>query len=458
MSNRDLLQRTAEIASDFLDSLDERPVRPEATVDEMRAALGGPLPEGPSDALEVIEKLARDVDPGLMATMSGRFFGFVIGGAIPAAVAADWLTSTWDQNSGLTLPMPAAGVVEEVAGAWLKDLLGLPEGASFGFVTGGQMAHFTCLAAARHHLLAREGWDVGRDGLNGGPSIRVVAGANRHATLDRALRFLGIGTASIREVPADEQGRMVVDALRAEVGRAEGPTIVCVQAGDINTGAFDDFHAAADASAAAGAWLHVDGAIGLWAAASPSLRHLVAGAERADSWATDAHKLLNVPFDSGIAFCAHPESHRAALGVRSAYLIHADAGSARDAMDFGPEHSRRGRGFPIYAVLRTLGRAGVAELVERTCSRARALADGLARLPGCEVLNDVVLNQVVFRFEDDKTTDAVLAAVQASGEAWTSGTTRDGRRAIRLSVSNWQTSERDVERTLAAFAAARAPH
>ena len=456
MSTRDLLQRTADIASDFLDSLDERPVRPEATVDELRAALGGPLPEEPSDALAVIEQLARDADPGLMAAPSGRFFGFVIGGAYPAAIAADWLASVWDQNAALTLPMPAAGVVEEVAGAWLKELLGLPEDASFGFVTGGQMAHFTCLAAARHHVLAGAGWDVERDGLGGAPSIRVVAGANRHATLDRALRFLGIGTASIREVPADDQGRVLTDALRDELGRADGPTIVSVQAGDINTGAFDDLEAAADAAAAAGAWLHVDGAIGLWAAASPSLRHLVAGLERADSWATDAHKLLNVPFDSGIAFCAHPAPHQTALGVRSAYLMHADAGTARDPVDFTPEHSRRARGFPLYATLRALGRTGVAELVERSCARALALAEGLDRLPGCEVLNDVVLNQVLIRFEDDASTDAVLGFVQESGEAWMSGTTRNGRKAIRLSVSNWRTSERDVERTIAAFAAARA--
>jgi glutamate/tyrosine decarboxylase-like PLP-dependent enzyme len=454
MSTRDLLHRTAEIAADFLESLDERPVRPEATVEEMRTALGGPLPEQPSDALAVVDELARAADPGLMAIPGGRFFGFVMGGSHPPAVAADWLTSVWDQNAGLTLPSPATGVVEEVAGAWLKELLGLPEGASFGFVTGGQMAHFTCLAAARHHLLAREGWDVEREGLNGAPSIRVVAGANRHATLDRALRFLGIGTASIHEVPADGQGQMLMEPLRDELGRVDGPTIVCVQAGDINTGAFDDFHAAADASEAAGAWLHIDGAIGLWAGASPSLRHLVAGMERADSWATDAHKLLNVPYDSGIAFCAHPASHQDALSVRSAYLVHAD--TARDAMDFVPEHSRRARGFPIYATLRSLGRAGVAELVERSCARARALAAGVAELPGCEVLNDVVLNQVLFRFEDDATTDAVLAAVQEGGEAWTSGTIRDGRKAIRLSVSNWQTSEDDVRRTLAAFAAARA--
>jgi glutamate/tyrosine decarboxylase-like PLP-dependent enzyme len=456
MSTRDLLQRTAEIASDYLDSLDERPVRPDATIDELRAALGGPLPERPSDALEVVEQLARDADPGLMGIQSGRFFGFVMGGAVPAAIAADWLASAWDQNSGLALPTPATGVVEEVAGAWLKDLLGLPAGASFGFVTGGQMAHFTCLAVARHHLLAAAGWDVEGDGLSGAPAIRVVAGANRHSTLDRALRFLGLGTASICEVPADDQGRIVTEALRDELGRTEGPTVVSVQAGDINTGAFDDLQAAADASGAAGAWLHVDGAIGLWAAASPSLRHLVAGSERADSWATDAHKLLNVPFDSGIAFCAHPASHRAALGVRSAYLLHADAETGRDAMDFVPEHSRRARGLPIYAALRSLGRTGVADLVERSCARARALADGLAELPGCEVLNDVVFNQVIFRFEDDAITDAVLAAVQEGGEIWTSGTTRNDRKAIRLSVSNWLTSERDVERTIAAFAAARA--
>jgi glutamate/tyrosine decarboxylase-like PLP-dependent enzyme len=455
MNTRDLLQRTAEIASEFLESLDERPVRPEATVDEMRAALGGPLPEQPADALSVVEQLGRDADPGLMAMPSGRFFGGVIGGGVPAAIAADWLTSAWDQNAALTLPSPAAGVVEEVAGTWLKQLLGLPEGASFGFVTGGQMAHFTCFTAARHHLLAQAGWDVERDGLSRGPSICVVAGANRHATVDRALRFLGIGTASIHEVPADEQGRMLMEALQDEVGRVDRPTIVCAQAGDINTGAFDDFQTAADASEAAGAWLHIDGAIGLWAAASPSLRHLVAGVERADSWATDAHKLLNVPYDSGIAFCAHPDPHRAAVGVRSAYLVHADPGTARDAIDFVPEHSRRARGFPVYAALRSLGRTGVADLMERSCARARALAAGLAELPGCEVLNDVVLNQVLFRFEDDATTDAVLSAVQESGEAWTSGTIQNDRRAIRLSVTNWRTSEDDVERTLAAFAAAR---
>ena len=456
MSTRDRLHRTAEIAADFLESLDERPVRPDATIDELRAILGGPLPEEPSSGLDVIEKLARDADRGLMGMPSGRFFGFVLGGSFPTAVAADWLTSAWDQNAGLALPAPSAGVVEEVAGSWLKELFGLPEASSFGFVTGCQTAHFTCLAAARHHLLAEVGWDVEREGLNGAPPIRVVAGANRHATVDRALRFLGMGTATIDEVPADGNGRMLMDALQATLAPGGGPTIVCVQAGEINTGAFDDFQAAADACAASGAWLHIDGAFGLWAAASPSLRHLTAGAELADSWATDAHKWLNVPYDSGLAFCAHPASHQAALGVRSAYLLHADAATARDAIDFNPEHSRRARAFPIYATLRSLGRTGVAELIERTCARASVLAEGLAELPGCEVLNEVVLNQVLIRFDDDARTDAVLSAVQQSGEAWMSGTIWNGRRTIRLSVSNWQTSEDDVQRTIAAFAAARA--
>jgi glutamate/tyrosine decarboxylase-like PLP-dependent enzyme len=386
---------------------------------------------------------------------SGRYFGFVIGGALPVALAADWLTSAWDQNAGLALPTPAAAVVEEVAGRWLKELLGIPAQASFGLVTGCQMAHATALAAARHHVLAAAGHDVERDGLAGAPPIRVVAGAKRHGTLERALRFVGLGTACVRPVEADGQGRMVVDALRDELARGSGPTIVCAQLGEVNTGACDDLDAIADASSEAGAWLHVDGAFGLWAAASPALRHLTAGSARADSWATDAHKWLNVPYDCGIAFCAHPGSHRAALGIRSSYLLFADEGAAREPMDFVPEHSRRARAFPIYATLRALGRTGVAELVETACARARALAEGLSALPGCELLNEVVLNQVLLRFEDDEATEAVVTAIQAGGEAWLGGTTWEGRRAIRLSVSCWRTSEDDVERTVAAFADAR---
>jgi glutamate/tyrosine decarboxylase-like PLP-dependent enzyme len=453
---RELLRRTAEIAADFVESLDERPVWPPASVEELRATLGGDLPEGPTDPLHVIEALADAAEKGVVAIPGGRYFGFVIGGSVPAALAADWLTSTWDQNAGLVVAGPSAAVVEEVAGTWLKQLLGIPASASFAFVTGCQMAHATCLAAARHHVLAQAGWDVERDGLSGGPRIRVVAGAKRHVTVDRALRLLGLGSGAVTVVEADELGRMRLDALEAALADADGPTIVCAQAGEVNTGAFDPIPEIAERTRNRLAWLHVDGAFGLWAAASPERRHLVDGVDRADSWATDAHKWLNVPYDCGLAFVAHPEAHRASMRLTAEYLV-AIPDAARDQMDWTPEFSRRARGFAVYAALRSLGRSGVAELVERCCARARQFADEIAALPGCEVLNDVVLNQVLFRFPDDETTNGVLAAVQASGEAWMSGTTWDERAAIRLSVSNWRTTEADVERTVAAFAAALVP-
>ncbi len=457
MSSRQLLHRTADLAADFVDSLEDRAVRPDASIEEMRAAFAGPLPQVGIGADQVLEDLARMAKPGLAAMGSGRYFGFVIGGALPAALAADMLATAWDQNAGLALPTPAAAVVEEVAGAWLAELLRIPATASFALVTGCQMAHATCLAAARHHVLATVGWNVESDGLSGAPPIRVIAGAKRHGTLDRALRLLGIGTAAVRVMPADGEGRMAMGELRKELAApAAGPTIVCVQAGEVNTGAFDDLETAAAAAREADAWVHVDGAFGLWAAASPSLRHLVRGSELADSWATDAHKWLNVPYDCGVAFCAHPESHRKAMGIRSAYLLHAEPEAGRDPVDWNPEHSRRARGFAVYAALRELGRDGVAELVERSCRHARRLADELSALPGCELLNDVVLNQVLLCFEDDATTDGVVAAIQESGEAWLGGTVWDGRRAIRISVSNWQTSDDDIARTVAAFVAARA--
>ena len=449
---RELLRRTAEIAGEFLDSLDERPIWPAATIHELRDALGGPLPAEPNDPLAVVEALAASAEAGVVGIPSGRYFGFVIGGAVPAALAADWLTSTWDQNACLVVGGPSAAVCEEIAGDWLKDLLGIPSTASFAFVTGCQMAHTTCLAAARHGVLARAGWDVERDGLASAPRVRVLAGAKRHTTIDRSLRLLGFGTASIVVVPSDGQGRMVVGDLAAVLRDGDGPTIVCATAGEVNTGSVDDLEAVADLAKAAGAWLHVDGAFGLWAAASPRLRVLVAGAERADSWATDAHKWLNVPYDSGIAFVADPDLHRAAMTVRAAYLVH-DEG-ARDQMDWTPEFSRRARGFAVYAALRSLGRSGVAALVEGSCARARQFAASISEVRGCEVLNDVVLNQVLFRFEDDETTRAVLAAVQESGEAWMAGTIWENRAAIRLSVSNWRTSESDIDRTVAAFESA----
>jgi glutamate/tyrosine decarboxylase-like PLP-dependent enzyme len=451
---RELLRRTADIAADFLDTLDERPIPPAARVEELRASLGGPLPAAPIDPLEVVEALAEAAEPGVVGIPSGRYFGFVIGGALPAALAADWLTSTWDQNAGLVIGGPSAAVVEEVAGEWLKELLGIPAHASFSLVTGCQMAHVTCLAAARHAVLERAGWDVEADGLAGSPPITVLTGGKRHITIDRALRLLGLGNQCAVRLAVDDQGRMVTEALRQALTDAAGPTIVCAQAGEVNTGAFDPLGEVAALCTDASAWLHVDGAFGLWAAASPSLRHLTLGAELADSWATDAHKWLNVPYDSGLAFVAHPDAHRAAMRLTADYLV-AEEGAARDQMDWTPEFSRRARGFAVYAALRSLGRAGVAEMIEASCARARQFAEGIAELDGCEVLNEVVLNQVLFRFADDVTTHATLAAVQASGEAWMSGSTWDGRAAIRLSVSNWRTSERDIERALATFRSAR---
>jgi glutamate/tyrosine decarboxylase-like PLP-dependent enzyme len=455
VSERELLRRTAELAGDFLDSLERRPVWPPASVDELRGALGGPLQDEPLDPIAVVEELARAVDPGVVGIPGGRYFGFVIGGALPASLAADWLTAVWDQNAGLVVGGPSAAVVEEVAGAWLKDLLGIPAAASFSFVTGCQMAHVTGLAAARHAVLEEAGWDVERHGLGGAPWIHVFVGGKRHVTIDRALRLLGLGSDCAIRVEVDDQGRMLPDALAEALRSHDGPAIVCTQVGEVNTGAIDPLPEIADACADRQAWLHVDGAFGLWAAASPTLAPIVAGLDRADSWATDAHKWLNVPYDCGLAFVAEPAAHRAAMRLVAEYLV-VDEKEVRDAMDWTPEFSRRARGFAVYAALRSLGRSGVAELVERCCRHARTFGDELARLPGCEVLNEIVLNQVLLRFADDATTRAVLAAVQASGEAWMSGTTWDGRAAIRLSVSNWRTSDDDVARTVAAFGAAAA--
>jgi glutamate/tyrosine decarboxylase-like PLP-dependent enzyme len=452
---RELLRETADHAADFLESLPERPVVPPVDLEELRRRMGGPVPEAPTDPREVVAELASVGSDAAVAIPGGRYFGFVIGGAVPAALAADWLTSAWDQNCGLYVAGPAAAVAEEVAGAWLADLLHLPRARSFAFVTGTQMAHATALAAARNHVLAEVGWDVERDGLAGAPKIRVLAGAKMHSTLPRALRLIGLGTGSVVSVAVDDQGRMRPDRLREALAAAEAPTIVCAQAGEVNTGSFDPFPPIADAAGEAGAWLHVDGAFGLWAAASPRLAHLTAGAERADSWSVDGHKWLNVPYDSGIALCARPEPHRRAMQVQADYLVFADEGGPRNQMDWTPEFSRRGRGFTVYAAIRSLGRSGIAELVERCCDHAARFAREIPST-GAEVLNDVVLNQVLFRFESDERTTEIMRRVQESGEAWMSGTVWDDRQAIRLSVSNWQTSDEDVDRTLAAFRTAAA--
>jgi glutamate/tyrosine decarboxylase-like PLP-dependent enzyme len=450
---RDLLRRTAEIAADYLDTLEERPVFPAVSPEQLREALGGPLPEEPLDPERVLTDLAAGAEPGVVAMGSGRYFGFVIGGALPAALAADWLTSAWDQNAGLYVGGPSASVVEQVTREWLVELLGLPADASIGFVTGTQMAHVTGLAAARFHVLDAAGWDVGRDGLAGAPRVQVLVGEKRHVTVDRALRLLGLGAPTV--LAADDQGRLQVEALREALG--DGPTIVCAQAGEVNTGAFDPLPAIADACKQAGAWLHVDGAFGLWAAVAPDRTHLVEGIERADSWTTDAHKWLNVPYDSGIVLCAHPESHRAAMTITASYLIQDEgARRVRDQVDWVPEFSRRARGFSVYAALRSLGRSGIAELVERCCEGAARFGEAVTELPGAELLNEVVLNQVLFRFESDERTDDVLRRVQESGRVWMSGTTWDGRKAIRVSVSNWQTGAEEIALAVKAFESAYA--
>ena len=456
MSTRRLLEETASYAADFFEGLPERPVRQTASLEELRANLGGPLPDAPADPRAVISDLARAADPGVIAIPGGRYFGFVIGGAVPAAVAADWLTATWDQNAGLYVGGPAAAVVEEVAGEWLKELLALPRDASFGFVTGCQMAGVTGLAAARHAVLERAGWNVEERGLTEAPPISVVVGQERHTTVDRALRFLGLGSGCIIPVEADDQGRMLPDALRSALADLDGPSIVCAQAGNVNTGSFDPIAQIADVTSAAGSWLHIDGAFGLWAAVSPGLAHLVAGAYRADSWALDSHKWLNVPYDNGVAFCAHPEAHSASMGVRASYLIHADETGPRDQLDWNPEFSRRARGFTVYAAIRSLGRTGIAGIVERCCAHARRFGEALGETPGIEILNDVVLNQVLARFGSDAHTDAVIEAVQADGTCWLSGTTWHGMRAMRISVSSWATTDEDVERSIVAIRRAAA--
>jgi len=392
-----------------------------------------------------VTELAAAADPGIVASAGPRYFGFVIGGSTPAALAADWLTSVWDQNAGLHVAGPAAAVIEDIAAGWLLDLLDLPTTASVGFVTGATMANFTCLAAARHAVLAKAGWDVERDGLFGAPPPRVIVGVERHVTIDAALRYLGLGSDRIQLVEVDRQGAMLPDALHAVLAAGDGPAIVCAQAGNVNTGAIDPLAEICDLAHRQGAWVHVDGAFGLWAAATPALRPLLAGSSSADSWATDAHKWLNVPYDSGLAIVADPQAHAAAMGKAASYLVGGPAGQ-RDPFTWTPEASRRARGIPIYAMLRALGRTGVADLVDRCCALANRFALRLAAADDVEVLNDVVLNQVLVRFAgSDEVTRDVVSRVQADGTCWAGGTTWQGRAAMRISVSNWSTTEADID-------------
>ena len=418
-----------------------------ASADTLRRALGGPLPDQPTDPAAVVGALAEAADAGLVATTGPRYFGFVTGGALPAAMAADWLAAAWDQNAALYVMSPAAAIVEEVAAAWLVELLGLPASASVAFTTGCHMANFTALAAARHELLRRAGWDVEARGLQDAPRLTVLVGDEVHVSVVGALRLIGVGSQTLVRVAADDQGRMRGDALAAALERVDGPAIVCAQAGNVNTGAFDPFGAIADACARHGAWLHVDGAFGLWAGASTCLRQLTQGVARADSWATDAHKWLNVPYDSGLAFTAHPEAHRAAMSMDAAYLVRS-AGEPRECMDWTPESSRRARGFAIYAAIRSLGRRGVSEMIERCSMLARRFGDRLRADPSIAILNDVVLNQVLVRVGDsDARTAEVLKRVQDERICWLGGTKWRDRFAMRISVSNWSTTEADVDRS-----------
>ena len=449
------LEQAAATAIGYLRGVADRPVGSAASAADLSARLGGPLPDGPTDPAEVVGQLARLAGGGLVASAGPRYFGFVVGGSLPAAVGADWLASAWDQNAGLFVLSPAAAAVEDVCAGWLTELLGLPAGVSTGFVTGGLAANFTGLAAARHAVLAAAGWDVEHDGLIGAPPVEVVVGEERHVTVDIALRYLGFGAGRLRIVPADGQGRLRPDALTAALAACQGPTIVCAQSGNVNTGAFDPLGPICEASRARGAWVHVDGAFGLWAAASPARRHLVEGLELADSWATDAHKWLNVPYDSGLAFVAHPDAHQASLAKVASYFVPGQAGE-RDPDGFTPEASRRARGFPIWAALRSLGRTGVAGLVERCCRHAIRFADALGAAPGVEVLNEVVLNQVLVRFLDpagdhDARTRAVIRRVQQDGTCWLGGTTWHGMAAMRISVSSWSTTDDDVDRSAEAI-------
>ena len=455
------LDTAAVLAREFLARLGRRPVRATASVADLRACLGSPLPEDGLAPETVVSDLARAVEPGLVASAGPRYFGFVIGGSHPAAVAADWLTSAWDQNAGLYATAPAAAVVEEVAAAWLLDLLGLPRGAGVGFATGAQMANFVGLCAGRHAVLERVGWNVEEEGLHGAPPVEVVVGEEVHVTILSALRMLGLGSRRARRVAVDGQGRMRPDDLAQVLRSGSGPTLVCAQAGNVNTGAFDPMEVIATLAREHGAWLHVDGAFGLWAGASPELRHHVAGVRRADSWATDAHKWLNVPYDCGLAIVADPAVQRAALTARASYLVQT-AGSERDPFEWVPEFSRRARGFTVYAALRSLGRRGVAELIERGCRLARRMAEGLRRGPGVRILNDVVLNQVLVRFEPpaggdaDAFTRAVIARVQKDGTAWLGGSRWRDQEVMRISVSNWSTTEADADQSVDAILTAAA--
>jgi glutamate/tyrosine decarboxylase-like PLP-dependent enzyme len=441
-----VLKRAHDHATSWLGSLDTRAVPPQVGADAVADALGHDLPEEPSDSADVVDLLASACEPGLVAMPSGRFFGFVIGGSHPAALGADWLVSAWDQNTVLRQVTPAMAAVEEVAGRWLVDLLGLPAGSGVGFVTGATMANFTGIAAGRDALLHRAGWDPAA-GLGGAPPFRVLAGEDRHVSVDVALRYLGLPAATL--VAADDQGRMRADALgEALANTADGPTIVLLQAGNLHSGSCDPFDECIPVAKEHGAWVHVDGAFGLWAAASSTYRSLTAGMDQADSWATDAHKTLNVPYDCGIAVVRDAAAQSAAMGAKTDYLM---ADASGDPIDRGPELSRRARGVPVWAALRAMGRSGVADMIDQMCAHARTFAEAAADIDGAEVLNDVVFTQVSVAFGDDEGTLQVVSRMLEDGTAWMSGSRWRDRAVLRIAVSNATTTDDDVARSIEAL-------
>ncbi len=446
-----LLNRAYHHATTFLRELPERHVGARATREELLQILDRPLSDEGDDSIAVLDTLATAGEGGAIGSAGPRYFGFVIGGSVPVALAADWMTSAWDQNTGIYAVSPLAAVVEEVARRWLLELFALPSESGVGFVTGCQMANFTCLAAARHAVLRNVGWNVEEEGLTGAPRLNIVVNAEAHVTIHVALRMLGLGTRGVHHVATDEQGRMRADELQRVLAALEGPTIVCAQAGNVNTGSFDPLRAIGEITRRRGAWLHIDGAFGLWAAVSREKRSLLDGFDLADSWATDAHKWLNVPYDCGMAIVRDAVAHRASMTSTAAYLQQTQ-GVERDNFDWAPEFSRRARGITVYAAVRALGRKGIADIVDRSCARARQMARLLSRDKRARILTDVVLNQVLVRFgDDDELTRHVINRVQRDGTCWLGGTTWHNMAAMRISFSNWATSEEDVERSAAAI-------
>ena len=446
-----LLTRTSQLANDFLDGVAGRPVARRVDFEKLLSdVVGNGVPDEGDDPMQIIELLSRLADRAAVATAGPRYFGFVVGGSLPVALAADWLAAAWDQNAAFCAHSPLAAAAEQTAGDWLVDLFGLAKGTSFGFVTGGTMANFTGLAAGRHALFEKLGWDVEKQGLIGAPRITVVTSDESHISVLACLQMLGLGSEQVVRVPADDQGRMRSDQLQSILAGIQTPILVCAQAGNVNTGSFDRIAEIVAAIRERPSWLHVDGAFGLWAAAAPGYQSLTRGIEFADSVSVDCHKWLNVPYDCGLVFVRDPAAHRAAMSLHAAYYVTADR-AERDNCDWVPEASRRARGFTVYAALRFLGRKGIAELVDRCCRLARRMAQRLTKDPMITILNDVVLNQVLVRFSDssgqnsDQFTGEVIRRVQEDGTCWLGGTTWHGIHAMRISISNWSTTEEDID-------------